>query len=312
MRDVALPTSDDVLAARERLDPFLEPTPLVESPALGALLKLETVQPTGSFKVRGAFSALTLLPEGAAAVTASAGNHGLGVAYAAETLELPATVVCPRTASRAKLELLRRLPIELRLEGETYDEAEVAALELGRKGFRYVSAYNDPAVIAGQGTIAVELLEALEGPLTIVVPAGGGGLLSGVALWAAQRPGARVVGVESCASPAIHAALAAGEIVPVEVLPSLADGLAGNLEPGAITVELVRRHVDDVVVVAEEDVAEGMRFLWREHGIVVEGSGAIAAGALLTGRIERSGTTVCLVTGRNVAEDLFAGVVASA
>ncbi|MFN8187096.1 MAG: pyridoxal-phosphate dependent enzyme [Gaiellales bacterium] len=192
-----------------------------------------------------------------------------------------------------------------------YDGAEAAALELARQGLRYVSAYNDPAVIAGQGTIASELLEALEGPLTIVVPAGGGGLLSGVALWATQRPGVRVVGVESSASPAIRAALTAGEIVPIEVLPSLADGLAGNLEPGSLTLELVRRHADDVVVVAEEDVAAGMRFLWREHGIVAEGSGAIAAGALLAGRIERTGTTVCLVTGRNVAEDLFARVVAS-
>jgi threonine dehydratase len=311
MHAVPLPTPDDVLAARERLDPYLEPTPLVESAALGALLKLETVQPTGSFKVRGAFSALTLLPEGAPVVTASAGNHGLGVAYAAETLELPAMVVCPATASSLKLEKLRQFPIELLLAGETYDAAEAAALELGRQGRCYVSAYNDPAVIAGQGTIAIELLEALEGPLTILVPTGGGGLLSGVALWATQRPGVRVVGVESAASPALRAALDAGGIVPIEVLPSLADGLSGNLEPGSMTVDLVRSLVDDVVVVGEDDVAWGMRFLWREHAIVAEGSGAIAVGALLAGRVERAGQTVCLVTGRNVAEDVLAQVLES-
>lgn len=300
---------DDVLAARERLDPYLEPTPLLESPAIGAQLKLETVQPTGSFKVRGAFSALTLLDEGTPVVTASAGNHGLGVAYAAETLELPATIVCPRTASPRKLELLRQLPIELVVEGGSYDEAEAAALDLGRQGRRYVSAYNDTAVIAGQGTIAVELLDELDGPLTIVVPAGGGGLLSGVALVAKRRPGTRVVGVESEASPAIRRALDANRIVPVEVSPSLADGLAGNLEPGSITVELIRQAVDDVVVVGEDDVAEGMRYLWREHGLVAEGAGAISVGALLAGQIERVGTTVCLVTGRNVADEMLARVL---
>ncbi len=304
----ALPSRDVVLEARDRLDLYLEPTPLVESPALGALLKLETVQPTGSFKVRGAFSALTLLPEGTPVVTASAGNHGIAVAYAAETLGLPATVVCAETASPLKLAKLRQLPIELVVEGQTYDAAELIALELGRRA-HYVSAYNDPDVIAGQGTIAVELLDALDGPLTIVVPAGGGGLLSGIALWASERSDARVIGVESEASPAISAALDAGRVVPVDVLPSLADGLAGNLEAGSITVDLIRRHVDDVVVVSEDDVADGIRALWRSHGFVVEGAGAIGVGALLAGRVALVGTPVCVVSGRNIAEDTFADVV---
>jgi threonine dehydratase len=306
------PTPQDVLDARERLDPYLEPTPLLESPGLGALLKLETVQPTGSFKVRGAFAALTCLAEGSEVVTASAGNHGLGVACAAETLELAATVVCARTASPLKLEKLRRYPVRLVLEGERFEDAEAYARELAAAGARYVSAYADSDVIAGQGTIAVELLEELPGPLTIVVPGGGGGLLAGVALWASTRPGVRVVGVQSEASPSLRASLDAGRVVEVPQRPTLADGLAGNLEPGALSLELLRELGTDVVAVSEDDVAEGMRFLHREHGIAAEGAGAIGAGALLAGRIERHGTVVCLVTGRNVDPDVLARVLAEA
>ena len=308
-----LPTLRDVRAAERRLLPHLVPTRLVESPTLArnALLKLETEQPTGSFKVRGAFAALTRLEPGTHVVTASAGNHGLAVAYAAEKLGLEATVVVPETASPVKLERLRELPAELVLHGAVYDEAELHALELARSGGRYVSPYNDADVIAGQGSIAVELLAELDGPLTIVVPSGGGGLVSGIALVAKTRPGVRVVGVESEASPSMRAALDAGRIVPIDPQPSLCDGLGGNLEPGTITYELVRDLVDDVVVVRESDVEEGMRYLWREHGLRVEGSAAIGVGALLAGRIDVAGRPVCVVTGMNVDEETLARVLGS-
>jgi threonine dehydratase len=309
---VVLPALEDVVAARERIDPYLEPTPLVPSPRLPAALKLETVQPTGSFKVRGAFSALTRLAEGTAVVAASAGNHGLGVAYAAETLGLEAAVVCPRTASRAKLEKLHAFPIELVLHGEAYDEAESYARSLAAGGGRYVSAYSDPDVIAGAGTVGLELLEELDGPFTVVAPVGGGGLASGVGLAVKSRPGVRLLGVQSEASPWFPVAVEAGCPVPVAIAPSLADGLSGNVEPGTITFPLLRELADDVLVVTEEDVRQGMRFLHREHGIVAEGAGAIGVGALLAGRIASDAPVVCLVTGRNVTEEALTAVLGSA
>jgi len=300
---VAPPLRADVQAAWRRIWRYLGPSPLLPSPALaeGALLKLETLQPTGSFKVRGALSALTLLPRGTRVVCASAGNHGLGVAYAARLLGLEATVVCPQGASAAKVEALRRLRVRLVLHGATYDEAERHALTLAAaEGLRYVSPYNDTQVIAGQGTIAVELMRELRAPFTVICPIGGGGLAAGVALALSSLPGVRVVGVECEASAAMRAALDAGRIVPVPVRPTLADGLGGNLEPGSVTFELCRDHLAGVVVVCEQEIEAAIGFLAREHGLVVEGAGAAAVAAVLAGRASLRGRAVCLVTGRNI------------
>jgi threonine dehydratase len=298
-----------------RIAERLEPTPLLPSPALGRrmLLKLETFQPTGSFKVRGALSALIAVEQSTRVVTASTGNHALGIAWASRTLGLDATVVCPETTSPAKVAALRALEASLVVHGTSSDEAEAYALALAAEGFRYVSAYNDPDVVAGQGTIALELAEALDPPLTIVCPVGGGGLAAGIGLWTSELPRVRVVGVQSEASPSMRAALDAGRIVPVPDRPTLADGLTGNLEPGSVTLELARRHLDDVVLVTEAEIAEAMRFLCREHGLVAEGAGASAVGATLAGRIDRcAGSLVTLVTGRNVALDVLARVIADA
>lgn len=309
-RPVDRPERGDVAAARRRIAAHVRRTPLVESAELGALLKLETLQPTGSFKVRGAFAALTQLPPGTRVVTASAGNHGLGVAHAAATLGLDATVVVPATASTAKLAALARYQARLVRHGATYDEAERHALALGGC---YVSPYNDPAVIAGQGTIAVELADALDGPCTVVCPLGGGGLASGVALWASGVPGMRVVAVESEGSAAMRAALDAGGLVPIPLHPTLADGLGGNIEPGSVTYELVRDHVDDVVVVREEEIEAAIRHLAECHGLVVEGAGAVAVAALLAGKVDaRGGRPVALVTGRNIAADTLARLLRAA
>ena len=298
-----------MLEAERRIRPYLAPTPLIESPALGpgALLKLETLQPTGSFKVRGALAALTRIGPGERVVTASAGNHALGVAWAAATLGVEATVVVAETASPAKLAALERLPVELVRHGAAYEEAERHALALVAEGRRYVSAYNDPDVIAGGGTLGLELPA---GPLTIVCPVGGGGLCAGVALWASTVPGARVLGVEAAVSQAVSAALTAGRVVPIQVGPTLADGLAGNLELGSVTVELIRAHVAEIVAVTEAELEEAIRFLAREHGLVAEGAGAAAAAALLAGRVEGGGRAVALVTGRNIEPKTLARVLA--
>jgi len=310
VREVAAPTADDVRAARERIRGLVAETPLVESPALGARLKLESFQPTGSFKVRGAAAALTALEPGVRVVAASAGNHGLGVAWAAERLEIEATVVVAETASPVKLEALRRFPADLVVHGEDYDAAEEHALALAaERGSRFVSGYNDSDVIAGQGSVGLELLEALGGEITLVVPVGGGGLASGIGLVAAPA-GARVVGVIPEASPAMRASLAAGEVVQVRVRETLADGLAGNIEPGSVTVPLLSRLLDDLVAVSEGEIAAAMRFLVREHGLVVEGSGAAPVAALLAGKVERTASTAAVVSGRNVSAATLARVLA--
>ena len=292
MRTVQPPTLEDVHAAEARIRPLLPPTPLLDG------LKLETLQPTGSFKVRGALAALTALPPGTKVVTASAGNHGLAVAWAAAELGLEATIVVAETASQAKVEAISRFPAALVQHGPDYDAAERHALTL--EG-HYVSPYNDREVIAGAGTLALELAAAE----TIVVPLGGGGLAGGVGLAASGR----VVGVVAEASPAMLASVEAGRAVEVELRETLADGLAGNIEPGSVTVELCSRHLRTVVAVSEEEIEEAMRHLVREYGLVTEGSGAAAVAALLAGKVVPEGATVAVVSGRNVTLETFAGVL---
>jgi threonine dehydratase len=315
VRTVAAPSAADLDAAAAVVAKRLAPTPLVAAPGLGedVHLKLETLQPTGSFKVRGALAALTRAGAGARVVTASAGNAGLGIAWAAAELGVRATIVVSETASRAKVAALRALPVELVQHGADYDEAEAHALELAAAGAIYVSSYNDTGVIAGQSTIGRELDAQMRTPPTVVCPLGGGSLSSGLGLWAATRTGARVVAVEAERSPAFSTALAAGGIATIEVGETLADGLAGNIEPGAVTYELVRDHVAAVVQVSEQEIEEGIRFLARAHGIVAEGAGAAAVAGLMSGRVERGdGPLVAVVTGRNIALPRLAAVLGAA
>lgn len=248
--------------------------------------------------MRGALAALSALPPRTHVVAASAGNHGLAVAWAAARLGLEATVVVAETASPAKVDAIRRYPARLVQHGVDYDGAERHALSLGG---HYVSPYNDRDVIAGAGTIALELGDVD----TIVVPVGGGGLAAGVGLAAH----ARVIGVVAEASPALQAAVAAGAVVEVELRDTLADGLAGNLEPGSVTVSLCARHLAGIVAVSEAEIARAMRHLVREHGIVAEGSGAAGVAALLAGKVDAVGRTVAVVSGRNVTLETFARVL---
>ena len=314
VRAVAPPSSADLDAAWAVVGERLAPTPLVPAPALGddVHLKLETLQPTGSFKVRGALAALSRTG-GGPVVTASAGNAGLGIAWAATALGVDATVVVAETASPAKVAALEALPVTLIRHGAGYDEAEGHALALAEDEMTYVSSYNDTGVIAGQSTIGRELDVQLPGPLTVASPVGGGSLSSGLGLWAAGRADARVVALEAERSPAFSTALAAGEITPVEVRDTLADGLAGNIEPGAITFELVRDNVAAVASVTEPEIEEAIRLLARAHGIVAEGAGAAAVAGLMAGRVERGpGALVVVVTGRNIALGRLAVVLGRA
>jgi threonine dehydratase len=296
---LAVPTPADLARAEAVVRAHLAPTPVVESTV--GHLKLECLQPTGSFKVRGALAALAQLSPDDHVVTASAGNHGLGVAFAAARLGVGATVVVPTTASPAKVAALREFPVRLVLEGDGYSDAERHALELAADGATYVSAYNDSSVIAGQASIGPELDEALEGPLTVVVPVGGGGLVAGLSLWARDRPSVHIVGIEAAASRALSAAVAAGGVVEVTVDPTLADGLAGNLEPNSITPAIVAAHTRTLGTVTEAEIRHAIRFLAIRHGLLVEGSGAVGVAALLAGRVDVNGRAVAVVTGRNIA-----------
>ena len=299
--------------AREVVAAALPATPLVASTGLGqgTLLKLESFQPTGSFKVRGALAALAAAGDGVGVVTASSGNHALGVAWAAERLGIPATVVVPVSTSRAKLTSLRRFETSVVIHGDGYEHAERHARSLATAGLRYVSASSNPDVIAGQATIGTELLAQLPGPVTVVCGVGGGALASGLGLVASASGRMSVIGVEAAASLAMSTAVDVGVVTPVEVGKTLADGLAGNLEPGIITVDLIRQHVSRLISVTEEQIAGAIRYLAREHGIIAEGSGAVPVAAILAGAIPVSGHTVAIITGRNITLQALADVLQS-
>jgi threonine dehydratase len=313
-RTVRHPTVDDLDRAWRVVGEYLVPSPLLTTSAAGAWLKIDSWQPTGSFKVRGALSALTALhkrSKAAGVVAASAGNHGLGVAYGATRLGIPATIVVPRTASAAKVAALAEFAVDLVQHGEDYDAAEAYAISLAGDGRAFISPYNDPNVIAGQATIGRELSDQLTPPFTVVAPIGGGGLVAGLSLWATTQAGVRVVGVEADASRAVSAAVTRGSIAPVPVADTLADGLAGNLEPGSITPEIIAKYTQALTAVTEAEIRDGMRFLAAEHGLVAEGSGAVALAALLAGKVEAQGRTVVVVTGRNIALPALADVLAA-
>lgn len=315
IRPVREPSADEVVRAMDLVASHLPATPVITSPLLGdrVLLKLDSFQPTGSFKVRGALVAVANAiaddPRGTV-VTASAGNHGLGVAYAAQTLGTKATIVVPENASAAKQAALERFDVEVIRHGTSYDQAEKHALALSEAGARYISAYNDPHVISGQGTIALELFEQVPDVATIVAPVGGGGLLAGIALAAIKRPGVSVCGVEAAASPVVSVSVAVGRVEIVDVGFTLADGLAGNIEPGSVTVPLIARLVSRLLLADENTIRDGVRYLASEHGLITEPSGAIGVGALLDGLLEADeGPVVIVVTGRNVVSELFVDLI---
>lgn len=320
-RHVTAPDSGDLRRARAVVSRHLSPTPLAPMDFDGqpGWLKLESFQPTGAFKVRGAITALSTLAPNQRVLAVSAGNHALGIAWASARLDIAATVVIAENASPAKREKLESLPVRLVRHGQSYDEAEAYALEMAREHegkLVFLSGYNDRHVIAGQSTIADEVAAQVpgDGPITIVAPVGGGGMASGIALRAAELRGqgreVRVVGVETEASTAMSSAVKAGRIVEVEVGETLADGLAGNLEPGAVTVGIVARHVDELVRVSEAEIAAAIRHLATSQGIVAEGAGAATTAALLGGRVRvKDGDIVAIVSGRNIVPATLARVL---
>lgn len=313
IRTVPVPTPTDLAAAREVIALHLQPTPLVNS-GDGTWLKLETFQPTGSFKVRGALAALSAITATGPIVTASAGNHALGVAWASHRLGVPATIVVAESAAPVKIAKLQAMGADLILHGASYDEAEAHAISLATNGGHFLSPYNDTQVIAGQSTLLDELLAQVphdDRPLTLFIPVGGGGLLAGLSLRAAEFTGReiRLIGVEAEASRAVSAGITAGRTTEIPIGETLADGLAGNVEPGSITVDILREQGVEIVGVSEEEIRDGIRALFRDHGLVAEGSAATAIAALRQQPALDDGYTVAVITGRNITWPLLRNIL---
>jgi threonine dehydratase len=288
---------DDARAARARIAALVRPTPVLAAQPAGCdaapgarlWLKLENLQITGSFKARGATAKLTALTPDAVRrgiVTASGGNHGLAVAYAGWIARAPTVIYLPETTPKAKVAQFERWGAEVVIAGGVWDEANAAAQARAEAdGLTYFHPFADPAVIAGQGTVALELFEQVPALDLLVVAIGGGGLISGIATVAkALRPAVRIVGVEPTGAPTHYESRHRGELVTLPAVPTAAVTLAPRRsEP--INFEIVGRLVDDIVLVSDDEMREAARWLWLEFGIAAELAGAAAVAALLTGRI---------------------------
>lgn len=297
---------DDIRRAAARIQGRVRRTPLIAAAPMQRevgsdfelLMKLECLQVTGSFKARGAISKLTSLSEaeiGRGIVTASGGNHGAAVAYAGWVAGTPATVFVPNNVSPLKAKKIEGWGAKLEIAGEVWDESNRAALARAeRDGLSYFHPFADPAVMAGQGTVALEILEDAPHIDTLIVAIGGGGLISGIAIAAkALKPEIRIIGVEPEGAPTLHASLRAGRIVELASITTAVPTMAARrTEP--VNFEIVRRHVEDIVLVSDDAMREAARLLWLEHGLAVDLSGAAALAALTTGRFDpRPGERVC-------------------
>ena len=307
----------DVYRARRRISGHVRETPLDGSAFLSDLsggevrLKLENQQLTGSFKVRGALNKmLKLSPEERAkgVVTASAGNHAQGVGHAARILGVDATIVVPSNTPMIKREAIERYGVRLIVHGDEYMEAETHARELERdEGLVFASAYNDLDIVAGQGTIGLEVAEAWPEIDVAIVPLGGGGLISGVgcALKGINAE-VEVIGVQSVASPVMYESIREGRIVEMKLGDSVAEGLHGGIEEGSVTFDLCRRYVDEIILVQEETILEAMGRLLKHQHQVVEGAGAVGAAAIMEDPQRFKNRRVgVVVSGGNVEADLL-------
>jgi threonine dehydratase len=276
------------------------------------LAKLESLQITGAFKVRGALAAIDAAhredPRGAV-ITSSAGNHGLGIAHAAMVLDVPATVVVPANASHAKVKKLRGYDIELIQFGSSYDDAQSRALELAQnRSIRYISPFNDTNVIAGQSTIFDEMLLQTPELEHIIVPVGGGGLISGVLLSREYhgRADVRVTGVQPMESSAMYHVLRGANMAEIVHHPTIADGLAGGGDDGAVTNELIARYGVPLVRVEEVDIRRAVREASETNGLVFEGSAATAYAAITTDLVDDTTSRIGFIaSGRNISHELF-------
>jgi threonine dehydratase len=314
-----LPSPSEIRAAARRIAPAIRETPFYKSEGLSAFLggdtwlKLESEQNTGSFKLRGATNALAMLSEAQRAhgvVSASAGNHGLGIASAARVLGVTLTVFVPRTAPSIKRDRIAGFGAAVDASAAKYDDAELLAREYAaRTGATFVSPCAGRQLLAGQGTVGLEILEALPALRTIIVPVGGAGLVGGIAgLFNAEAPDVRIVGAQSERTNAMTIAMHSGEPTDIPDLPTLADGLSGQAD--AEMLAQGQASLDDIVAASEEDVASAIAYLWIEEGFRVEGAGAVGVAVLLSGRVEGlEFPVVVVVSGGNIDEAKHKAVI---
>lgn len=311
-----------IAAAAHAIRPFVRTTPLHHSLLLSdrvgthVHLKLENLQYTGSFKLRGAMNkllSLTADQRQAGVVAASSGNHGAAVAYGCRVLGVTGVVFVPQHASPAKLAAMRRYGVEVRVIGDDSLQSEREARRYAQEqGLAYISPYNDLAVVAGQGSIGLEIADQLPGVGVVLVAVGGGGLIGGVAsALKAHNPQVQVIGCLPQNSPVMAASVRRGEIVDMPSLPTLSDGTAGGIEAGAVTFDLCRALVDDWILVSEEEIAGAMRLLIEGEHLLVEGAGAVPVAALLKhGDRWRSKQVAVILCGGNLSLETLAGVLA--
>ena len=308
----------DIHSAAKRIAKVCVRTPLRRSAALSALLggdaylKLECEQVTGSFKLRGAYNAIASLAPDVRArgvVASSAGNHGLGVAYAAKELGVKALVYVPKGAPAVKREGIAKLGATVDAESADYDVAMARAKKYAAEhGQTYINPCLGDTLIAGQGTVALEILEELPKVAMVVTPVGGAGLLAGTgSLLRREAPQVRIAGAQSVNTAAMSRSLATGEVTHIESVPTLADGLAGDIDDFAL--DIGRHALDELAVVSEAEIEEAIRWLWREEKLKVEGAGAVGIAALLQRRIAPRFPLAVIVSGKNIDADRHSGIV---
>lgn len=314
-------TLRDIFIARKRIASFVRRTPLIPSPALSertgasVFLKLENLQRTGSFKLRGAANkilSLTQEKQRRGVITVSTGNHGRAVTHMARQLNLNPVICLSQHVPSNKVQALQRLGAEVVVHGRSYDEALAhAALLQEEHGLTWIDPFDDLFIIAGQGTIGIELLEDLPRIDTAILPLSGGGLMSGVALaLKSVNPEIRVIGVSMERAPVMYHSLLAGAPLEMEEQPTIADALAGGIGlDNQHTFRLVQKHVDEALLVSEKEIAAGMAFAIEQHQLVVEGGGAVGISALLHRQVKIGRNVAIIVSGGNVDSTLLARIV---
>ena len=311
----------DILAAKKTIRGIADATPFVPSPFMSQragqafLMKLENMQPIGAFKLRGAFNAVMSLPDDVAGVTCcSTGNHGRGVAFAAAKRGISAVICMSNLVPQAKIDGIKALGADVRICGKSQDDALAESLRMvATEGMIEISPFDDPKVIAGQGTIGLEMLETQPDLATILVPLSGGGLAAGVAVAAKSvNPNIRVIGVSMDRGAAMHASLSVGHPIEVEEVPSLADSLGGGIGlQNKLSFPLCRDHLDDVILVTEEEIRDAMQVLFYEDRIVAEGASVVGLAAVLSSKLVKvNGPIGTIITGRNLDMSTFHAIMA--
>lgn len=306
--------------AYQRIKDQIRDTPLEFSPAFSVsgknkvFLKLENIQHSGSFKVRGALNKLLSLTEEErkkGVITASTGNHGLAIAYALSLLNANGTIYLPEKASPLKLKKLKYYPVKLEISGNDSGVTEsIARKEAKEQNLPYVSPYNDPDIIAGQGTIGIELTQKLDHIDHVFITIGGGGLISGIsALLKSKIPSVKIHGCQPENSPVMYESVKAGKVIEMESKDTLSDGSAGGMDLDTITFPLVQELVDDFMLVSEEEIRNAIKLVFENHNLVIEGAAGVAVASYLKMKEQFKGNVVIIICGGNISNDVFLDIV---